>query len=264
MNFAKITLATAALAFSSLAAPMARRPVGRRRHLPLSGLCQVGGRLQERDRRRPQLPVDRLGRRHQADQGQDRDLRRLRRAAARQGARRIGPGPVPDGHGRHRAGREPRGRQAGRAGARRPDARQDLPRRDQEVGRPGHRQAQPQRQAAGAGDRHRPSLGRIGHDLQLQPTTCPRSSPDWKSKVGTNTAVQWPAGIGAKGNEGVANNVAQTKGSIGYVEYAYAKQNKLTFTKHGEQGGQDRRADHRTPSRPPPPTPTGTRSPATA
>jgi phosphate transport system substrate-binding protein len=56
-------------------------------------------------------------------------------------------------------------------------------------------------------------------------------SPDWKSKVGVNTALQWPAGIGAKGNEGVANNVAQTKGAIGYVEYAYAKQNKLTFTK---------------------------------
>ena len=56
-------------------------------------------------------------------------------------------------------------------------------------------------------------------------------SADWKSKVGVNTAVRWPAGIGAKGNEGVANNVANTKGSIGYVEYAYAKQNKLTFTK---------------------------------
>ena len=56
-------------------------------------------------------------------------------------------------------------------------------------------------------------------------------SPDWKSKVGVNTAVQWPTGIGAKGNEGVANNVANTKGSVGYVEYAYAKQNKLTFTK---------------------------------
>jgi phosphate transport system substrate-binding protein len=52
-------------------------------------------------------------------------------------------------------------------------------------------------------------------------------SADWKSKVGANTAVEWPAGIGAKGNEGVANNVAQTKGSIGYVEYAYAKQNKM-------------------------------------
>src|ERR1700731_3526189 len=54
---------------------------------------------------------------------------------------------------------------------------------------------------------------------------------DWKSKVGSNTSVEWPVGIGAKGNEGVANNVAQTKGSVGYVEYAYAKQNKLTFTK---------------------------------
>jgi phosphate transport system substrate-binding protein len=56
-------------------------------------------------------------------------------------------------------------------------------------------------------------------------------SPDWKSKVGFNTSVEWPVGIGAKGNEGVANNVAQTKGSIGYVEYAYAKQNKLNYTK---------------------------------
>ena len=56
-------------------------------------------------------------------------------------------------------------------------------------------------------------------------------SPEWKSNVGANTAVEWPAGIGAKGNEGVANNVAQTRGAIGYVEYAYAKQNKLTVTK---------------------------------
>jgi phosphate transport system substrate-binding protein len=56
-----------------------------------------------------------------------------------------------------------------------------------------------------------------------------RSNADWKSKVGADAAVEWPVGIGAKGNEGVANNVAQTKGAIGYVEYAYAKQNKLTF-----------------------------------
>jgi phosphate transport system substrate-binding protein len=55
-----------------------------------------------------------------------------------------------------------------------------------------------------------------------------RVSADWKSKVGANTSVEWPAGIGAKGNEGVANNVANTKGAIGYVEYAYAKQNKMT------------------------------------
>ena len=62
-------------------------------------------------------------------------------------------------------------------------------------------------------------------------------SADWKSKVGVNTALEWPAGIGAKGNEGVANNVANTKGSIGYVEYAYAKQNKLTYTKMVNKDG---------------------------
>ena len=56
-------------------------------------------------------------------------------------------------------------------------------------------------------------------------------SADWKSKVGENTAVEWPVGLGAKGNEGVANNVANTKGAIGYVEYAYAKQNSLVSTK---------------------------------
>ncbi|GKQ55068.1 phosphate ABC transporter substrate-binding protein PstS [Bradyrhizobium sp. Ce-3] len=55
-------------------------------------------------------------------------------------------------------------------------------------------------------------------------------SPDWKSKVGSGTAVEWPVGVGAKGNEGVAGNIAQAKNSIGYVEYAYAKQNKLTYT----------------------------------
>jgi len=62
-------------------------------------------------------------------------------------------------------------------------------------------------------------------------------SADWKSKVGANTAVEWPVGLGAKGNEGVANNVTQTKGSIGYVEYAYAKQNKLTYTKMVNKAG---------------------------
>ena len=57
-----------------------------------------------------------------------------------------------------------------------------------------------------------------------------RESTDFKSKVGANTSVQWPTGIGAKGNEGVANMTAQTDGAIGYVEYAYAKQNKMTYT----------------------------------
>jgi phosphate transport system substrate-binding protein len=55
-------------------------------------------------------------------------------------------------------------------------------------------------------------------------------SADWKSKVGSGTAVEWPVGVGAKGNEGVSGNIGQTKNAIGYVEYAYAKQNKLTYT----------------------------------
>jgi phosphate transport system substrate-binding protein len=56
-------------------------------------------------------------------------------------------------------------------------------------------------------------------------------SRDWRSKVGSITAVDWPVGIGARGNEGVAGSVALIKGAIGYVEYAYAKQNKLTYAK---------------------------------
>ena len=55
-----------------------------------------------------------------------------------------------------------------------------------------------------------------------------KSNAEWKTKAGSGTAVEWPTGVGAKGNEGVAGNVSQTKNSIGYVEYAYAKQNKLT------------------------------------
>ncbi len=54
-------------------------------------------------------------------------------------------------------------------------------------------------------------------------------SPEWKDQVGVATSVDWPTGIGAKGNDGVANNVAGTEGAIGYVEYAYALQNHLAW-----------------------------------
>jgi phosphate transport system substrate-binding protein len=53
--------------------------------------------------------------------------------------------------------------------------------------------------------------------------------PKFKDTIGAATSVQWPSGIGAKGNEGVANMTAQTDGAIGYVEYAYAKQNKMAY-----------------------------------
>ena len=53
-------------------------------------------------------------------------------------------------------------------------------------------------------------------------------SADWKSAAGEGTSVKWPAGVGGKGNEGVASYVQKISGALGYVEYAYAKQNKLT------------------------------------
>jgi phosphate transport system substrate-binding protein len=54
-------------------------------------------------------------------------------------------------------------------------------------------------------------------------------SPEWKQKVGNNTSVNWPTGLGGKGNEGVSGQVKQTPGSIGYVELIYAIQNKMPY-----------------------------------
>jgi phosphate transport system substrate-binding protein len=62
-------------------------------------------------------------------------------------------------------------------------------------------------------------------------------SPDWKSKIGEGTAVNWPGGVGGKGNPGVASYVQQVDGAIGYVEYAYVIQNKLTYTDMVNQAG---------------------------
>ncbi|MEH1969315.1 phosphate ABC transporter substrate-binding protein PstS [Nostoc sp.] len=62
-------------------------------------------------------------------------------------------------------------------------------------------------------------------------------SPEWKSKVGEGKTVNWPVGVGAKGNEGVTAQIQQTQGSIGYVEYGYAKQNSLKFAALENKGG---------------------------
>ncbi|MGE0113679.1 MAG: phosphate ABC transporter substrate-binding protein PstS [Steroidobacteraceae bacterium] len=62
-------------------------------------------------------------------------------------------------------------------------------------------------------------------------------SPTFKTKIGANSSVEWPAGIGAKGNEGVASMATQTSGAIGYVEYAYAKQNKMSYVRMKNKDG---------------------------
>src|SRR6516225_11499913 len=63
-------------------------------------------------------------------------------------------------------------------------------------------------------------------------------SPEWKEKVGASTAVAWPEGVGGKGNEGVAAYVQRIKGSIGYVEYAYAKRNKMAYASVKNKDGE--------------------------
>ena len=64
-----------------------------------------------------------------------------------------------------------------------------------------------------------------------------RINKDWATNVGADTAIDWPTGIGAKGSEGVAGNVAQISGAIGYVEYTYAKQNHLAYTRMINKAG---------------------------
>jgi len=63
-------------------------------------------------------------------------------------------------------------------------------------------------------------------------------SPEWKQKVGTNTSVNWPVGLGGKGNEGVAGQVKQTPGALGYVELIYAVQNKMPYADVKNSAGQ--------------------------
>ena len=121
---------------------------------------------------------------------------------------------------------------ASRAGARR-----HLLRQAQELERQGDRRSQSVHQAAGRSDHRGAPFRRIGHVVHLTDYLS-KVSPEWKTKVGASTAVAWPEGVGGKGNEGVAAYVQRIKGSIGYVEYAYAKKNKMTTAAVQNKDGQ--------------------------
>ena len=147
---------------------------------------------------------------------------------------------------------------------RRPDARQDLPRRDQDRGTtPRSRSSIPSAklpaQAIAVVHRSDGSGTTFNFTDYLS-----KVSPDWKSKVGSNTAVEWPVGIGAKGNEGVSTNVAQTKGVDRLRRICLRQAEQADLHQDAQQGRQDRRPDHRRRSRPRPPTPTGIPCPAMA
>jgi phosphate transport system substrate-binding protein len=70
-----------------------------------------------------------------------------------------------------------------------------------------------------------------------------KASPDWKAKVGAATSVNWPVGLGGKGNEGVSGLIKQTPGSIGYIELVYAVQNKIDYGKVQNAAGKFVKAD---------------------
>jgi phosphate transport system substrate-binding protein len=74
-------------------------------------------------------------------------------------------------------------------------------------------------------------------------------SPEWKKRVGINTSVNWPAGVGGKGNEGVAGLVTQTPGALGYVELVYALQNKISYGSVQNAAGEFIRATEQAVSR---------------
>ena len=75
-------------------------------------------------------------------------------------------------------------------------------------------------------------------------------SPEWKEKVGEGVAVEWPVGVGGKGNEGVAAYVGLAKNSISYVEYAYAIKNNLAYGLVQDQSGAFRSAERGDPFKP--------------
>ena len=155
----------------------------------------------------------------------------------------VGPRPVPDGDGRHRAGREPRGHQARRADARRPDA---SPRSISARSRAGTMPAiaklnpnvklpkqaiVPVRRSDGSGTTYN-----FAYYLA-------EVSPEWKSKVGVNTALQWPVGIGAKGNEGVAGNVGADQGLDRLCRVRLRQAEQAHPHQDDQQGRQDGRAE---------------------
>ena len=225
--------------------PGRRRDHRRRRHLHLSAAVEVVGRLQQGHRhtrsttsRSAPAAASPRSRPATVDFGSsDKPLPSRRTGGGR-------PRPVPVGDRRRGAGGQRRRHRRRQAAPDRRAAGRHLPRQGHDLERPGDRRAQPGRGAA---------VGKINvvHRSDGSGTTfnfvnyLSKVSPEWKAKVGEGTSVQWPAGIGGKGNEGVAAYVKQIKGSIGYVELAYALQNGMALRLAAERRRQLGAAERR-------------------
>ena len=167
-----------------------------------------------------------------------------RHAAARQGARRQRPRPVPDGDGRHRAGRQHRGLKPGELTLDGPTLAKiflgEIKSWDDAAIAKLNPSAKLPSQAIVVVHRSDGSGTTFIFTDYLAEV-----SADWKSKIGVNTAVEWPAGIGAKGNEGVANNVAQTKGCDRLCRVCLCQAEQADLHQAHQQGRQGGRSCRR-------------------
>ena len=137
---------------------------------------------------------------------------------------------------------EPAGHQARRAHARWPDHRQDLPRRDHQMERSGDRQAQSRRQTARHRDCRRAPLGRLRHHVHLDQLSL-QGQPGMEEQGRREHRGRMAGRHRRQGQRRRLQQQRQTVGALGYVEYAYAKQNNLTYAKMINACGQDRCAD---------------------
>ena len=144
----------------------------------------------------------------------------------------------PDGarRGRRRLQRRARGPQAHARGARR-----HLPRQDHALERSQARRRSPGSRSCPTSPSPSSTARTARARPPSSPTTSAKVSPEWKTEVGAGKSVKWPVGLGGKGNEGVTGSVKSTPGAIGYVELAYAKQNKLTMASIKNADGNVRR-----------------------
>ena len=257
MNFFKAIVA-AGLVAASTSAIGRRMHHRRRRDLYLSrSLSKWADAYKTDDRQWRELPVDRLRRRHQADPGQDRDLRRDRRAAeGRRSSRRTASLQWPMIMGAIVPVVNVEGVKAGEHGARGETLADIFLGKITKWDDPAIKKLNPKLKLPSAAIA-------VVHRSDGSGTTfnftnyLSKVSADWKSKVGAGTAVEWPAGVGAKGNEGVSGNVDADQGLDRLCRICLRQAEQADLRRADQQGRQDRAADQSPPSRRRPPTPTG-------
>ena len=207
------------------------RDLRRRRLLHLPAGLEVVGRLQRGHRQQGQLPVDRLRRRHRPDQGRHGRFRFVRQAAAAaRNSPQAGLGQFPSAIGGVVPVVNVDGLQPGQLRLTGPLLADIFLGKVTTWNDPAIAALNPGVGAARRQDQRRPPLRRFGHHLQLRPTTCPRSARSGRARSAKAPRCSGRPASAARATKAWPSYVKQIKGSIGYVELAYALQNKMPYT----------------------------------